>query len=127
MNARVKSAGLACALALVLGLTAAAAPKPASVAGTWDMSFQGRRGTMTATLTIEQDGGKIKGTLKGRRGESPLKGTVKGGKIDFTVKRETPRGDFRQEFKGTVSGDRMKGTVHMFRFDIDWTAKREKE
>lgn len=116
-----------CALVLSFGLVqAAAAPKTTKVAGTWDLSMQGRRGTMNQTLKIEQDGDKIKGTIEGPRGSSNFDGTVKGNEIRFTVKRETPRGEFEMDYSGKVDGETMKGTAHMRRFEIDWTAKRRK-
>jgi hypothetical protein len=81
---------------------------------------------MTQTLTIQQDAGKIKGTLTGRRGETPFEGTVTGSKISFTIKRETPNGTFTVEYTATVDGDSMKGTAHSERGDREWTAKRTK-
>ena len=115
---------LACGLLLMLGSKAIAADEPAKVAGTWEMTFEGPMGTRTQTLTIQQDGSTIKGTVKGQRGESPLEGSVTGNKISFTVKRDTPNGAFTIEYTGTVDGDSMKGTIHSARFDGEWTAKR---
>lgn len=109
---------------LISAGTALAADEPAKVAGTWEMSFEGPRGTFTRTLKLQQDGSTIKGTLTGRRGEAPLEGSVEGNKISFTVTRETPNGTFTLEYAGTVDGDSMKGTVHSQRFDGEWTAKR---
>ena len=97
-----------------------------SVAGTWEMTSEGRNGTMTQTLTIQQEGATIKGTIKGPRGEAPLEGSVAGTKVSFTVKRETPNGTFTIEYSGTVDGDAMKGKAHSERFDRDFTAKRTK-
>ena len=83
MRRRVGLVAGACAVVLWFGMLGAfPAPKPANLAGTWDLSMQGRRGTHhaeqvieivrdaasqapTQTLTIEQDGDKIKGTLQG--------------------------------------------------------------
>jgi len=101
-----------------------AADEPAKVAGTWEMTYEGPRGTRTQTLTIQQDGSTIKGTAKGQRGEAPLEGSVTGNNIKFTITRETPGGTFTLEYSGTVEGDSMKGTVHSERFDGEWTAKR---
>jgi hypothetical protein len=115
---------LACGVLLMWGGRLMAADEPAKVAGTWEMTSEGPRGTMTQTLTIQQDGGTIKGTLEGRRGPAPLEGSVTGNKISFTVKRETPNGTFTLEYTGTVDGDSMKGNVHSERFDTEWTAKR---
>ncbi len=109
---------------LISAGTALAADAPAKVAGTWEMSYEGPRGTITQTLKLQQDDGTIKGTLTGRRGESPLDGSVEGNKVSFTVTRETPRGSFTLEYTGTVDGDSMKGMVHSQRFDGEWMAKR---
>ncbi len=116
-------AGL-CVFALAFSMVARA--DDAKVAGTWEMSSQGRQGPVTQTLTVEQDGGKIKGTIKGQRGEAPFEGTVKGNAISFTVKRQTPNGEFVQEYTGTVDGDAIKGTVKMGENSRDWSAKRQK-
>jgi hypothetical protein len=118
---------LAWGLALTWSVRATAADEPAKVAGTWEMTFEGRNGTVTRTLTIEQDGGTINGSMEGRRGPAPLEGSVQGNKISFTVKRETPNGTFTLEYSGTVEGDAMKGTVHTPRFDREWTATRTGE
>jgi predicted secreted protein len=115
-----------CALALCLTVMAAAQEKGASVAGSWEMSMQGPQGTMTQTLTLEQTGKDIKGTLKGMRGESPVEGTIEGNKINFTVKRQTPNGERTIPYAGTVDGDNMKGTVKFGENEREWTAKRAK-
>jgi len=115
------------AVAAVLAFVAAgtAQEKPANVAGKWEMSWEGRQGTQTSTLTLEQDGANLKGTMSGRRGDTPVTGTVKGKEITLTVKRQTPQGEFTQEFKGTVDGDSMKGTLSIGERTIDWTAKKQ--
>jgi len=118
----------ACALAIVFGGTAVAADEQAKVAGKWEMTSQSPRGTMTSTLTFQQDGEKLKGTMTGPRGgETAFEGTVKGNEISFTVKRQTPNGEFTVEYKGTVSGDTIKGTTETPRGQREWTAKRVKE
>jgi hypothetical protein len=115
---------LAWGLLLALGGSVLAAEEPAKVAGSWELTFEGPRGTRAQTLVIQQDGSKIKGTLTGQRGEAPLEGSVDGNKISFTVTRETPNGTFTIEYNGTVEGDSMKGTMHSQMFDGQWSAKR---
>lgn len=116
---------LACAGLVAWGGKALAADEPAKVDGAWEFSAETPRGTMTQALTIQQDGGTIKGTMKGQRGESPLEGTVTGNKISFTVTRDTPNGTFTIEYTGTIEGDTISGTSHSERFDGKWTAKRQ--
>ncbi len=118
-------------LAVLLGMMLvvslmAVAQDAAKVGGTWEMSMQGRQGTMTSTLTIDQTGNKFKGTLKNQRGETPIEGTIDGNKIAFTVERETPNGKFTQNYTGTVDGDNIKGTVKFGEREVEWTAKKQK-
>jgi hypothetical protein len=121
-----KVGSVALALVLILGGTLSAAQKPAKVAGTWEMTSQGRQGTTTSTMTIEQTGDKIKGTIQGPRGDNALEGTVKGNEVSFTVKLETPRGEMTMEYSGKVEGDTMKGVRKTPRGETEWTAKRVK-
>lgn len=98
--------------------------KPANVAGKWEMTWEGPRGPQTSTLTLEQNGADLKGTMSGRRGDTPITGKVKGKEVTIIVERETPQGKFTQEFKGTVDGASMKGTLAMRENTIQWTAKK---
>jgi len=118
-------------VAIILGMMlamslVAVAEDAAKVGGTWEMTSQGRQGPQTSTLTIEQTGNKIKGTLKGARGEAPLEGTVDGNKVSFTIERDTPNGKFTANYAGTVDGDAIKGTVKMGEREAEWTAKKQK-
>jgi hypothetical protein len=118
---------LLCGLLVAWAVNLSAADS-ANVAGTWELTSQGRNGPMTSTLTLTQDGSTVKGTLSGRRGDTPVEGTVTGSKVSFTVKRQTQSGDtFVMEYTGTMDGDSIKGTVHNDRFgDRDFSAKRTK-
>ncbi|MGA3167444.1 MAG: hypothetical protein ABSF14_15180 [Terriglobia bacterium] len=118
----------ACGALLAWAGNVLAADEPVKVAGTWEMTSEGRNGPMTQTLTIQQDGSTIKGTLTGRRGEAPLEGSVTGNKVSFTVKRQTQSGDTMvMEYTATADGDSIKGKVHSEQFgDREFTAKRTK-
>lgn len=135
---RVSKVGaVALALVLILGVALSAAQtsssrapsqreNPAKVAGTWEMTSQGRQGAVTSTMTIEQTGDKIKGTIQGPQRENPFEGTVKGNEINFTVKFETPRGEMVMEYSGKIEGATMKGVRKTPRGETEWTAKRVK-
>lgn len=112
------------ALTLAFAFAVRAQDQPANVAGPWQMTHAGRNGTVTETLTFTQDGTKLTGTVHNDRGDSPVEGTITGSAIDFTVKRTTPNGDFSIEYKGTVTGDSMKGSFTMGDNTRDWTATR---
>jgi hypothetical protein len=85
----------------------------ADVSGKYTWDQQGRGGnTVTVTLTLKQDGGKLSGTVSqpGRNGnmESPISdGAINGSDISFKVSRETPNGTFTTTYKGTASGDTL--------------------
>jgi len=112
------------ALALALAIPAAA-QQAAKVDGSWDVSMTAPNGnTFTQTIVFQQDGNNLKGTMKGRRGDSPVEGKVDGNKITFTVTRDTPNGERKIEYNGTVDGDSIKGTVKFGDNERDWTAKR---
>jgi len=123
---RLLAFALTCCALLLRTSALIAADEPAKVAGAWEMSAETPRGTMTQTLTLQQDGSTLKGTLKGQRGEALVAGSVTGNKITFTVTRDTPNGSFTIEYSGTVDGDSITGTSHSERFDGKWTAKRGK-
>jgi hypothetical protein len=103
---------LCCSLAL-------AADEPAKVAGTWKVSVSGAAGSAEQTIVFKQDGNKITGTFKGPRQSGPLEGTVDGNNISFHVSTRVPL-----DYKGTVDGDSMKGTMTGNGKTGDWTATR---
>jgi hypothetical protein len=84
--------------------------QPASLAGTWQMSWQGRRGDEQGTLKIQQDGSKLSGSFDGPRGSSALTGTVQGSQVSFNVQMKGRR-TFTVVYTGTVDGDKMSGTI----------------
>jgi hypothetical protein len=98
---------------------ALAADEPAKVAGTWKVSVSGATGSAEQTIVLKQDGNKITGTFKGPRQSGPLEGTVEGKNISFHVSTRVPL-----DYKGTVDGDTMKGTMSGNGKTGDWTATR---
>jgi hypothetical protein len=96
----------------------------ANVAGTWQLSSQGRRGTMQSTLTIQQDGAKLSGTIGRQGGMSdssfPLTGSIQGSAVSFSVTGTR----MPLTFKGTVDGDKMSGTMQQ---GNPWTATRQEQ
>jgi hypothetical protein len=118
------------AAALFVAATAPAAhaqAAPANVAGSWQVSMQGQSAAVSQTLSIEQKGGAISGTIRAQHGNpAEVRGRVTGKNIAFTVKRETPDGEVTQQFAGTVSANSIAGTVTQGQFHVNWTAARAK-
>lgn len=105
-----------CAL-LVLGCSIAAAQdKSANVSGTWTVNVTGDAGNAEQTIVLKQDGSKITGTFKGPRQSGPLEGTADGNNISFYVATRVPL-----DYKGTIDGDTMKGTLTGRGKTGDWT------
>jgi hypothetical protein len=118
-------------LSIVAVLTLAA--WAADVSGTWILSSLGRGGQMMdRDITIAQEGNKIKVTMPGRPNQDgtpgePIvgEGTVEGNAIAWKVVRQTPQGEMTIEYKGTVDGAAMKGTMMMMDREMEWTAKKK--
>jgi hypothetical protein len=129
LNRTIRMCAVLCALALVFAVGAAAQKKEdAKVAGKWEMTWEGPQGMISTTLVLEQDGGKLKGTMTGPRGgETAVSGKVKGQDVELTVKRETPRGEFTMVYKGKLDGETLKGTAEMGPRTLNWTARRLEE
>jgi hypothetical protein len=122
---RRKSLSAAALCLLIFSAAHIASAQDANVAGTWELSAPGRNGnTVTQTLTLQQDGTKLTGSMAGQRGSSPVTGTVSGNNIDFSVTRNTRRGQSQTNYTGAVSGDTMKGTFSMRGNTVNWEAKR---
>ena len=73
---------------------------------------------MEREITIAQTGNKIKVTLPGRPNQDgtpgePIvaEGTLEGNAIQWTIVCQTPQGEMKMEYKGTVDGSTMKGTI----------------
>jgi hypothetical protein len=87
---------------------------------------------MEREITIAQTGDKIKVTMPGRPNQDgtpgePIvaEGTLEGNAIQWTVVRQTPQGEMKMEYKGTVDGATMKGTVMRMDQEVEWTAKKK--
>ncbi|HEV2421893.1 MAG TPA: hypothetical protein VGS59_09325 [Candidatus Acidoferrales bacterium] len=124
-----------CIFALLLSLAAipANAQNAPNFVGTWDMTMAapegggGNRGGGggAQSLVIAQDGDKYKVTHKTPRGDVTSDATVDGNAISWTEERQGREGNTMQiQFKATVDGDSMKGTMSGGRFSRDFTAKR---
>lgn len=104
---------------LLMCCVALAADAPANVAGTWKVAVTGGAGSAEQTIVLNQNANKFTGTFKGPRQSGPLEGTVDGNNISFHVATRVPL-----DYKGTVDGNTMKGTMTGKGKTGDWTATR---
>lgn len=103
--------------------------------GTWQMSMTsggngggeagGNRGGGEQSLTITQDGDKFKVVHKTPRGENTYDASVSGNTISWTeVRQRRDGGTMNIDFKATLDGDTLKGTMGGGQFSREFTAKR---
>jgi hypothetical protein len=127
--------------ALLLSVAAfQAKPQAVNFAGTWEMTVtgggQGRAGGQgggagyrggAESLTIAQDGDKFKVSHKTQRGEKTYNAVVSGDTISWMEERQIHEGNtMKIEFKATLDGDTMKGTMGGGQSTREFTAKRSK-
>jgi hypothetical protein len=104
---------LAC-LALLAGSALAE-----GIDGKWSserkMERDGQSFTIKQLFDLKSDGGKITGNITVMFGDNELKADIKEGKIDgnkfsFSANMQTPNGEFKTMYEGTVEGSTIKGT-----------------
>lgn len=96
------------------------------ISGDWELSAEMRGREITQNVHFEQDGEKLTVTMEGRMGESTGEGTIKGNKVEWSITRNTQRGDFTITYSGTVEVDTMSGEAQMGDFgSTEWTAKKK--
>ena len=113
---------LALALAPVLPLQADAANAQAgsSIAGTWDLTWQTRKGpSRQGYLVVRQDGNRITAQIHGK-GAVKAKGSVAG--QSFTLRGS--RMAVPYTISGTYSGNRMTGSLKVLSVNRPFTGTR---
>lgn len=98
----------------VLLVFAMAAPA-ADVTGKWKAEVQTQNGTRESIFEFKVDGEKLTGTVTGGRGGPAeiMDGKISGDNISFVVVRKFQEREFKQQYKGVVSGSEIKFEVSM--------------
>jgi len=116
---RAQPAVKQCSSILLILLSSVALAADAEVAGKWTVSAKNGRHSVTQTLVLEQNGGKVTGTFTGPRQSGTIDGTVSGNAIQLHVAAKMPI-----DYTGTVDGDSMKGTLTSEGKSGVWTGTR---
>ena len=117
-------------LAVTLGIVAAvltvAVTAQTNVAGEWNMMFNLPQGPSPATMTLQQDGETLTGSLTSDQGTFKVEGTISSNKLEWVLLDVDAGGTLiRVPMDGTVDGDEMSGSFDLGEFGSgDWTAKR---
>jgi len=110
-------------------LREAAAPAVApstDLTGRWDVRITYAAGSSTHVLHIRQRLGELDGTHQGEFVSRALSGTISGGDVRIRSAHSGQTGDALSfTFTGTVSGDRMEGSLDMGEYlNASWNATR---
>jgi len=95
----------------------------AQIAGDWGVELQYIRGVGEQKFKLKQDGSTVSGSQVGELYEASLKGHVHADHVEFTSSMEVSGNSIPWACRGTVSGSKMSGTVHMGEYgDATWKA-----
>lgn len=94
---------------------ATGAPTALNASGTWTLNISLGEGDVTSTLTLEQQGGRLSGSLQGAFGSADIANasTGAGGEIRFTAPLNIGGQTTEATFTGTITGNEMRGTVQV--------------
>lgn len=94
------------------------------VSGTWDAESTVQGQVYTGTLTLEQEGGSLSGTITSPQGSRSITGSVSGNEVNFTFSFPTGDQTITIRYTGTVEGDAITGEVRSEFGDGTWKATR---
>ena len=126
----MKRLAIAAVVALVGFIGTARGAEDANGTWKWTATFGGN--TVEQTLKLKVEGDKLTGSMLGRDNqETPIaEATIKGAELAFSVTREVNGQKRTTKYKGTISGDTIKGKIARERdgqtTETDWEAKRQK-
>ena len=83
--------------------------------GTWTLSINLGQGDVAVTLTLQQEGERLRGSLQGALGSGEIANAsiTQAGEVRFTVKINLEGQTAEATFTGTITGNEMKGTVNV--------------
>ncbi len=101
-------------------------PPAADLSGQWDVRIRYAAGASTHRLFLRQQGNRLEGTHQGDFVARDLLGSVEGDAVRMRSSYTEEHGDqLTFTFTGTVSGERMSGSLDMGEYLLaEWTAER---
>jgi hypothetical protein len=95
--------------------TATAAPAPASLTGSWNVSLELPNISATSTMVLKQDGEKLTGEYVSQQyGKFPLTGTVKGSDVTISYALNIEGNAMNVNYAGKIDKDgNIAGTVNI--------------
>jgi hypothetical protein len=113
-------------LGIMCAFVPAALAAQASVAGDWAVTFESDQGAIQATMTLEQDGEKLMGSITSDQGTVEFEGTIADDKVQWVIEIEAEGQFIEITMDGTVDGDEINGMADFGGFGGGaWKATRE--
>jgi hypothetical protein len=86
-----------------------------NASGNWTLNINLGEGDVAATLALEQQGGRLTGSIQGTLGSAEIGNASAGagGEIRFTAPLTIGGQTTEATFTGTISGNEMRGTVQV--------------
>jgi hypothetical protein len=110
---------------LAVVFVTAALSGQADIAGDWDLNINGPEGVITATVSLQQTGENVTGSITSPQGTVELKGTYKAKKVELAFQIQSPNGPLDIKVNGDVDGADMKGIIDFGMGMADFTAKKK--
>lgn len=99
---------------------------PVDASGDWEVTINAPTGTNTVEAAIKQEGEKLSGVLKGRRGEVPFEGSARGKEVKVTFTIQFEGNPMVITLTGDLEGDAIKGGADFGGLATgDWSGKRK--
>lgn len=96
--------------------------------GTWALTVRAPQSTVAIQVTLKAEDGTLTGTYAGDRGSGDIKsGSFDGTTVEFTIAATTPQAEASDwVFHGTVTGDRVSGTVATTLGNFEFSGSKSK-
>ncbi len=105
-------------------ITSSAVPAAVNVTGTWTIHLRFLREEARHAVTLEQEGDRLSGRLRGQFSTSDVQGTVRGTEIEMRTVLRHEASSVSYTYTGKVEGDAMSGSVDLGEYGTaEWTAK----
>ena len=92
--------------ALVVSVTA-----QSSVAGEWNMTIDSEQGALTGTMSFEQDGEKVTGSMPTEQITFEFEGTIADNKLELVAEVDAGGAFLEVTLQATVDGDKITGAL----------------
>ncbi|MCZ6459723.1 MAG: hypothetical protein O6766_10210 [Gammaproteobacteria bacterium] len=104
---------------------ASAGASGGELTGTWILTIDTPRGVRHPSLVINKDGDSYSGVYNSLRGPIDIEAISRDGdSFAFPLVITVPIGDIEVNYRGTINGDAMTGSVQSPRGEVPFTAKR---